>query len=182
MTNMMLVLLEHPVSELRLSHEHYLSQDKSWFFFEAQDRTLRVCVLSKTELMLILGRFFCQACALHTVLSCRYLLVLFFCSDLRLLKYQLDTCKEEIKRYKQKSKFKPVRQLSLASGVDIASEWFPFPFVFCATWNICLEILGLSMSYSIVKILKPICLCQNQVEILRMEANCWSCVHAVHRE
>ncbi|XP_063581187.1 WD repeat-containing protein 27 isoform X27 [Pongo abelii] len=68
------------------------SQDRRWLLSAAQDGTLRVWSARGAELALLL-----------------------------LLKYHIDTCKDEIKRYKQKSKSKLICRLSMTGAVDMTS-------------------------------------------------------------
>ncbi|XP_055980882.1 WD repeat-containing protein 27-like [Sorex fumeus] len=91
-----------------------------WLLSASQDRTLRVWSVRRLELALLLGRgtFF------RPVQSAQFYYIDAFIllssgSEFQLLKYHIDTSKDEMKRYKPKSWCKPVLRLPLTERGEI---------------------------------------------------------------
>nr|KAF6462384.1 hypothetical protein HJG59_011400 [Molossus molossus] len=98
------------------------SHDNRWLLSASQDGTLRVWSVHRRELALSLGRdrlLKPVRCAQFYYLDSFVLLS--SGPELQLLRCHLDTCKDEIKRYKQKSSCTPVLGLPTAGATEITS-------------------------------------------------------------
>ncbi|KAM7135815.1 WD repeat-containing protein 27 [Molossus nigricans] len=98
------------------------SHDNRWLLSASQDGTLRVWSVHRRELALSLGRDRLPKpvrCAQFYHLDSFVLLS--SGPELQLLRCHLDTCKDEIKRYKQKSSCTPVLGLPTAGATEITS-------------------------------------------------------------
>uniref|UniRef100_A0A7N9IFL2 WD repeat domain 27 n=1 Tax=Macaca fascicularis TaxID=9541 RepID=A0A7N9IFL2_MACFA len=98
------------------------SQDRRWLLSAAQDGTLRVWSARGAELALLLGRDMSS----KPIQSAQFYYIDAFIllssgPEFQLLKYHIDTCKDEVKRYKQKSKSKLICRLSTTGAVDVTS-------------------------------------------------------------
>ncbi|XP_073892808.1 WD repeat-containing protein 27 isoform X8 [Macaca fascicularis] len=98
------------------------SQDRRWLLSAAQDGTLRVWSARGAELALLLGRDMSS----KPIQSAQFYYIDAFIllssgPEFQLLKYHIDTCKDEMKRYKQKSKSKLICRLSTTGAVDVTS-------------------------------------------------------------
>uniref|UniRef100_A0A8C9DLC2 WD repeat domain 27 n=1 Tax=Prolemur simus TaxID=1328070 RepID=A0A8C9DLC2_PROSS len=103
-------------------HSICWSHDRRWLLSAAQDRTLRVWSVRRTELTLFLGKdVFSKPIQSAQFYYMDGFILLSSGSEFQLRKYHIDTCKDEIKRYKQKSWSKPVFRLSMTGGVDVTS-------------------------------------------------------------
>ncbi|NXC29134.1 WDR27 protein, partial [Campylorhamphus procurvoides] len=98
------------------------SHDKKWLVSASEDRTLRVWSVCNKELALILGKEkfdktvrFAQFYFLDTfmLLCCG--------AEFHLLSFHLDTTKDDLKRYKQRSVCKLVQKFPMASTMEITS-------------------------------------------------------------
>ncbi|XP_058145701.1 WD repeat-containing protein 27 isoform X2 [Dasypus novemcinctus] len=129
------------------------SHDRKWLVSASQDKTLRIWSVRSTELTLLLGKgMFSKPIQFAQFYYIDSFLLLSSGPELHLLKYHIDTCKDEIKRYKQKSKFKPVHTLSMTNAVEITSlsavnDFYSY-VVFTAGWNRTLEIFDLNAGCS----------------------------------
>uniref|UniRef100_A0A8I3ZZY1 WD repeat domain 27 n=1 Tax=Callithrix jacchus TaxID=9483 RepID=A0A8I3ZZY1_CALJA len=96
------------------------SHDQRWLLSTAQDRTLRVWSARRTELALLLGKdMFSKPIQSAQFYYIDAFILLSSGPEFQLLKYHIDTCKDEIKRYKQRSKSKLVCRLSLTDAGDV---------------------------------------------------------------
>ncbi|XP_045400694.1 WD repeat-containing protein 27 [Lemur catta] len=103
-------------------HSICWSHNGRWLLSAAQDRTLRVWSVRRTELRLFLGKdVFSKPIQSAQFYYMDGFILLSSGSEFQLRKYHIDTCKDEIKRYKQKSWSKPVFRLSMTGGVDVTS-------------------------------------------------------------
>ncbi|XP_051020322.1 WD repeat-containing protein 27 [Acomys russatus] len=98
------------------------SHDMRWLLSTGRDRTLRVWSAHRTELMLLLA-----ADSLPKPVTCAqfyYLDTFILLSsgpEFCLLKYHIDLCRDDIRRYKPKGRCKPVFRLAVSSGADVTS-------------------------------------------------------------
>ncbi|XP_017813980.2 WD repeat-containing protein 27 isoform X10 [Papio anubis] len=98
------------------------SQDRRWLLSAAQDGTLRVWSARGAELALLLGRdMFSKPIQSAQFYYIDAFILLSSGPEFQLLKYHIDTCKDEMKRYKQKSKSKLICRLSTTGAVDMTS-------------------------------------------------------------
>nr|XP_037857157.1 WD repeat-containing protein 27 isoform X2 [Chlorocebus sabaeus] len=98
------------------------SQDRRWLLSAAQDGTLRVWSARGAELALLLGRdMFSKPIQSAQFYYIDSFILLSSGPEFQLLKYHIDTCKDEMKRYKQKSKSKLICRLSTTGAVDMTS-------------------------------------------------------------
>ncbi|XP_053446331.1 WD repeat-containing protein 27 isoform X2 [Nycticebus coucang] len=98
------------------------SHNRKWLLSVAQDRTLRVWSVRHTELTLLLSKdMFSKPIQSAQFYYIDAFILLSSGPELQLRKYHIDTCKDEIKRYKQKSWSKSVCRLSMTDGVDMTS-------------------------------------------------------------
>nr|XP_024650452.1 WD repeat-containing protein 27 [Macaca nemestrina] len=117
----------HPLWSFLLGHDGAVntvcwSQDRRWLLSAAQDGTLRVWSARGAELALLLGRDMSS----KPIQSAQFYYIDAFIllssgPEFQLLKYHIDTCKDEMKRYKQKSKSKLICRLSTTGAVDVTS-------------------------------------------------------------
>ncbi|XP_063564082.1 WD repeat-containing protein 27 isoform X9 [Gorilla gorilla gorilla] len=114
-------------SEQRCGHDGAVnamcwSQDRRWLFSAARDGTLRVWSARGAELALLLGKdMFSKPIQSAQFYYIDAFILLSSGPEFQLLKYHIDTCKDEIKRYKQKSKSKLICRLSTTGAVDMTS-------------------------------------------------------------
>ncbi|XP_073926156.1 WD repeat-containing protein 27 [Castor canadensis] len=98
------------------------SHDRRWLLSVAQDRTVRVWSTRRADTMLLLGRDMfpkpVQSAQFYYVDAFR---LLSSGPEFRLPKYQFDLCKDEVKRYKPKSRYKLVYRLSTTGAADVTS-------------------------------------------------------------
>ncbi|XP_040614205.1 WD repeat-containing protein 27 isoform X1 [Mesocricetus auratus] len=98
------------------------SHDKRWLLSTGQDRTLRVWSVHRTELMMLLGPdSFPKPVTAAQFYYMDTFILLSSGPEFRLLKYHIDLCRDDIRRYKPKSRYKPVFSLPLTSGADVAT-------------------------------------------------------------
>lgn len=98
------------------------SHDKRWLLSTGRDRTLRVWSVHRTELMLLLA----PDAFPKPVTSAQFyymdtFILLSSGPEFCLLKYHIDLCRDDIRRYKPKSRYKPIFRLPMTSGADITS-------------------------------------------------------------
>ncbi|XP_037673686.1 WD repeat-containing protein 27 isoform X2 [Choloepus didactylus] len=129
------------------------SHDRKWLASASQDGTLRIWSVRSTELTLFLGKgMFSKPIQFVQFYYIDSFILLSSGPEFQLLKYHIDTCKDEIKRYKQKSKFKPVCRFSMTNAVEITSlsavnDFYSY-IVFTAGRNRTLEIFDLNAGCS----------------------------------
>nr|XP_048277407.1 WD repeat-containing protein 27 isoform X1 [Myodes glareolus] len=133
------------------------SHDKRWLLSTGRDRTLRVWSVHKTELMLLLGPgSFPKPITFAQFYYMDAFILLSSGPELRLLKYHIDLCREDMRRYKPKSRYKSVFRLSLTSGADVttlsAVNDFYSHIVLTAGRDRTLEVFDLNVGRSIAVI------------------------------
>ncbi|XP_026643273.1 WD repeat-containing protein 27 [Microtus ochrogaster] len=98
------------------------SHDKRWLLSTGRDRTLRVWLVHRTELMLLLGpKSFSKPITSAQFYYMDAFMLLSSGPELWLLKYHIDLCRDDMRRYKPKSRYKPVFRLPLTSGADVTT-------------------------------------------------------------
>ncbi|MEJ1275478.1 WD repeat domain 27 [Cricetulus griseus] len=98
------------------------SHDKRWLLSTGRDRTLRMWSVHRTELMLLLGPdFFPKPITSAQFYYMDSFILLSSGPEFRLLKYHIDLCRDDIRRYKPKSRYKPIFRLPLTSGADVTT-------------------------------------------------------------
>ncbi|XP_075718845.1 WD repeat-containing protein 27 [Rhinoderma darwinii] len=96
------------------------SYDRNWLVSTADDRTVRVWNVKNSVSALVLGKeLFCRAPGFPQFYYMDKFILLSSGSEIQLVRYYLDDCKDEIKRYKQKSVCKPVHTIHMESAVEI---------------------------------------------------------------
>ncbi|KAL6040898.1 hypothetical protein STEG23_037874, partial [Scotinomys teguina] len=98
------------------------SHDKRWLLSTGRDRTLRVWSVHRTELMLLLGpESFPKPITSAQFYYMDTFILLSSGSEFWLLKYHIDLCRDDIRRYKPKSRHKPIFRLPLTSGAEVTT-------------------------------------------------------------
>ncbi|XP_072500037.1 WD repeat-containing protein 27 isoform X2 [Notamacropus eugenii] len=98
------------------------SHDRKWLVSASEDRTLRIWSVRTTESAVFLGKDMLSKPAQVTRFYYMDAFILLSSgSEFCLLKYYIDTHKDEIKRYKQKNKAKLVKKFSMTSATEITS-------------------------------------------------------------
>ncbi|XP_052606708.1 WD repeat-containing protein 27 isoform X13 [Peromyscus californicus insignis] len=98
------------------------SHDKKWLLSTGRDQTLRVWSVHRTELMLLLGpESFPKPITSAQFYYMDTFILLSSGSEFWLLKYHIDLCRDDIRRYKPKSRYKPIFRLPLTGGVEVTT-------------------------------------------------------------
>ncbi|XP_030412663.1 WD repeat-containing protein 27 isoform X2 [Gopherus evgoodei] len=98
------------------------SHDKRWLVSASEDRTLRIWSVRSTEPALFLGKeMFHKSIRFAQFYYIDTFILLCCGAEFHLLSYYLDTSKDDLKRYKQKSICKSVQKFPMASTVEITS-------------------------------------------------------------
>ncbi|XP_078011159.1 WD repeat-containing protein 27 [Phascolarctos cinereus] len=98
------------------------SHDRKWLVSASEDRTLRIWSVRTTESTVFLGKdVLSKPVRVTQFYYMDAFILLSSGSEFHLLKYHIDTDKDEIKRYKQKNKAKLVKKFSMTSAVEITS-------------------------------------------------------------
>ncbi|NWW44557.1 WDR27 protein, partial [Pedionomus torquatus] len=98
------------------------SHDKKWLLSTSEDRTLRVWSVCKNEPVLILGKEKFQKTVHFAQFYFIDAFILLCCGpEFHLLSFRLDTTKDDLKRYKQRSACKLVQKFHMASTMEITS-------------------------------------------------------------
>lgn len=98
------------------------SHDKRWLLSTARDRTLRVWSVPRTEfVMLLAADAFPKPVASAQFYYMDTFILLSSGPEFCLLKYHIDLCRDDIRRYKPKSRYKPIFRLPTTSAADITS-------------------------------------------------------------
>ncbi|XP_036624105.1 LOW QUALITY PROTEIN: WD repeat-containing protein 27 [Trichosurus vulpecula] len=98
------------------------SHDRKWLVSASEDRTLRIWSVGTTESTVFLGKdMLSKPIRVTQFYYMDAFILLSSGSEFHLLKYHIDTHKDEIKRYKQKNKAKLVKKFSMTSAVEITS-------------------------------------------------------------
>ncbi|XP_006882903.1 PREDICTED: WD repeat-containing protein 27 [Elephantulus edwardii] len=129
------------------------SRGGEWLVSASQDRSLRLWSACRPTRPVILAReMFPKPLEFAQFYYLDAFLLVSSGPEFHLLKYHIDTCKEEIKRYKQKSKFKAIHRLSTAQSTEITSlsavNDFYSHVVLTAGRNKTLEVFDLNASCS----------------------------------
>ncbi|XP_070459149.1 WD repeat-containing protein 27 isoform X2 [Equus przewalskii] len=129
------------------------SHDGRWLLSTSQDGTLRVWSARRTELALCLG----EGMFPRPVQSAQfYYIDAFILSssgpEFQLLKYHVDTCKDDLRRYKQKSRCKAMFSLRMTDAVEMTSfsavnDFYSY-IVLTAGRNRTLEVFDLNVGRS----------------------------------
>ncbi|NXE80528.1 WDR27 protein, partial [Cochlearius cochlearius] len=98
------------------------SHDKKWLVSASEDRTLRVWSVCNNEPVLILGKEkFCKTVRFAQFYFIDAFILLCCGAEFHLLSFHLDTTKDDLKRYKQRSVCKLVQKFPMASTMEITS-------------------------------------------------------------
>ncbi|CAO2628848.1 WD repeat-containing protein 27 [Lemmus lemmus] len=151
------------------------SHDKRWLLSTGRDRTLRVWSVHSTELMLLLGpESFPKPITSAQFYYMDAFILLSSGPEFWLLKYHIDLCRDDVRRYKPKSRYKPVFRLPLTSGADVttlsAVNDFYSHIVLTAGRDRAVEVFDLNVGRSAAVIAKVHSrpahqICQNKVSL-----------------
>ncbi|XP_078497517.1 WD repeat-containing protein 27 [Lissotriton helveticus] len=98
------------------------SLDKNWLVSSAADRTLRIWSVRNTEPVVIIAKeMFCKPVRCCQFYYMDKFILLSTGAEWQLLKYCIDTNKDDLKRYKERSMCKPVHKFHMASTQEITS-------------------------------------------------------------
>ncbi|KAM4041950.1 WD repeat-containing protein 27 [Anomaloglossus baeobatrachus] len=98
------------------------SYDRNWLVSTADDRTLRIWNVKNTRSALVLQKeMFSRPPRFPQFYYMDKFILLSSGCEIQLMKYYLNDCKEEIKRYKQSGVCKPVQTLHMESAVEITA-------------------------------------------------------------
>ncbi|KAL1770365.1 WD repeat-containing protein 27 isoform X1 [Sigmodon hispidus] len=98
------------------------SHDKRWLLSTGRDQTLRLWSVHRTELMLLLGPdSFPKPITSAQFYYMDTFILLSSGSEFQLLKYHIDLCRDDIRRYKPKSKYRSIFRLPLSSGAEVTT-------------------------------------------------------------
>ncbi|XP_014652929.1 PREDICTED: WD repeat-containing protein 27 [Ceratotherium simum simum] len=129
------------------------SHNGRWLLSTSQDGTLRVWSVRRTELALCLGKgMFSKPIQSAQFYYMDTFILLSSGPECQLLKYHVDTCKEDLRRYKQKSRCKPVFSLRMTDAVEMTSlsavnDFYSY-IVLAAGRNRTLEVFDLNVGRS----------------------------------
>ncbi|NWS25648.1 WDR27 protein, partial [Polioptila caerulea] len=129
------------------------SHDRKWLVSASEDRTLRVWSICNKEPALILGKEkFCKAVRFAQFYFIDTFILLCCGAEFHLLSFHLDTTKDDLKRYKQKSVCKLVQKFPMTSTMEITSlsavnEFYSY-IVLTAGSNRALEVFDLNAGCS----------------------------------
>ncbi|NWT33672.1 WDR27 protein, partial [Cardinalis cardinalis] len=129
------------------------SHDKKWLVSASEDRTLRVWSVCNKEPALILGKEKFHKTARFAQFYFIDTFILLCCgAEFHLLSFHLDTTKDDLKRYKQKSVCKLVQKFPMTSAMEITSlsavnEFYSY-IVLTAGSNRALEVFDLNAGCS----------------------------------
>ncbi|XP_038626538.1 WD repeat-containing protein 27 [Tachyglossus aculeatus] len=129
------------------------SHDRKWLVSASEDRTLRIWSVRSTKPALFLGKdMFCKPISSAQFYYMDNFILMSSGVEFQLLKYHIDTCKDELKRYQQKSICKSVQKFHMTSPVEITSlsavNDFYSHIVLGAGTNRALEVFDLSVGCS----------------------------------
>ncbi|XP_042299952.1 WD repeat-containing protein 27 [Sceloporus undulatus] len=129
------------------------SHDNHWLVSSSEDRTLRIWSVSSAEPALCLGKEYFHKPIRSAQFYYIDTYILLSCgAEFYLLRYYLDTSKDEIKRYRSKSICKSIQKFAMASTVEISSlsavnEFYSY-IVLAAGSNRALEVFDLNTGCS----------------------------------
>lgn len=133
------------------------SYDRNWLVSTADDRTLRIWNVKNARSALVLGKEMFSRPARFPQFYYMDKFILLSCgADIQLMRYYLDDCKDELKRYKQNSICKPVQTLHMKSALEITglsavNDFYSY-IVLAAGSNRDVEIFDLNVGTSIATI------------------------------
>nr|XP_030124202.3 WD repeat-containing protein 27 isoform X5 [Taeniopygia guttata] len=129
------------------------SHDRKWLVSASEDRTLRVWSVYNKEPALILGKEKFHKTARFAQFYFIDTFILLCCgAEFHLLSFHLDTTKDDLKRYKQRSVCKLVQKFPMTSAMEITSlsavnEFYSY-IVLTAGSNRALEVFDLNVGCS----------------------------------
>uniref|UniRef100_A0ABM5FXA5 WD repeat-containing protein 27 isoform X2 n=1 Tax=Pogona vitticeps TaxID=103695 RepID=A0ABM5FXA5_9SAUR len=129
------------------------SHDNNWLVSSSEDRTLRIWSVRSAEPVLYLGKEIFHKPIRSAQFYYIDAFILLSCgAEFCLLRYHLDTSKDEIKRYRRKSICKSIQKFPMASTVEISSlsavnEFYSY-IVLAAGSNRALEVFDLNVGCS----------------------------------
>uniref|UniRef100_A0A8C9MIW4 WD repeat domain 27 n=1 Tax=Serinus canaria TaxID=9135 RepID=A0A8C9MIW4_SERCA len=129
------------------------SHDRKWLVSASEDRTLRVWSVCNKEPALILGKEKFQKTVCFAQFYFIDTFILLCCgAEFHLLSFHLDTTKDDLKRYKQRSVCKLVQKFPMTSAMEITSlsavnEFYSY-IVLTAGSNRALEVFDLNAGCS----------------------------------
>ncbi|XP_075059619.1 WD repeat-containing protein 27 isoform X2 [Mixophyes fleayi] len=133
------------------------SYDRNWLVSTADDKTMRIWNVKNADCALVLGKevFSNRVCFPQFYYMDKFIL-LSSGAEIQVMKYYLDGCKDEIKRYKQKSICKPVQKFHMDSAVEITglsavNDFYSY-IVLAAGSNRAVEVFDLNVGCSIAAI------------------------------
>ncbi|XP_046305344.1 WD repeat-containing protein 27 isoform X6 [Marmota monax] len=98
------------------------SHDQRWLLSTAQDQTLRLWSVHRKELLLLLGRGrLCKPVPSAQFYYMDAFILLSSGQELQLLRYHVDPVRDEIKRYKPRSRYECVFRLSTRGATEVTS-------------------------------------------------------------
>ncbi|KAM3931161.1 WD repeat-containing protein 27 [Leptodactylus fuscus] len=96
------------------------SYDRNWLVSTADDRTLRIWNVKNASSALVLGKeTFSRPPLFPQFYYMDKFILLSSGAEIQLMRYYLDNCKDEIKRYKQNNVCKPVQTLHMESAMEV---------------------------------------------------------------
>ncbi|KAJ7342211.1 hypothetical protein JRQ81_009672 [Phrynocephalus forsythii] len=129
------------------------SHDNNWLVSASEDRTLRIWSVRSAEPVLYLGKEHFHKPIRSAQFYYMDTFILLSCgAEFYLLRYHLDTSKDEIKRYRSKSVCKSIQKFPMASTVEISSlsavnDFYSY-IVLAAGSNRALEVFDLNVGCS----------------------------------
>ncbi|XP_064411971.1 WD repeat-containing protein 27 [Latimeria chalumnae] len=148
------------------------SHDRSWLVSTSEDKTVRVWPVQGSEPALILGReMFPKVVQFAQFYYIDRFILLSSGPEFQLHRYYLNTCKDDIKRYRQRSVSKLVQKFQMAATLEITSlsavnDFYSY-MVFAAGSNRAVEVFDLNANCSAAAIPDAHCrtvhqICQNK--------------------
>ncbi|XP_069810603.1 WD repeat-containing protein 27 isoform X2 [Dendropsophus ebraccatus] len=134
------------------------SYDKNWLVSSADDRTVRIWNVKNASSALVLEKeMFSRPARFPQFYYMDKFILLSSGAEIQLLRYHMDDCKDELKRYKQNSVCKPVQTLRMDSAMEITglsavNDFYSY-IVLAAGSNRDVEIFDLNIGARIATIL-----------------------------
>ncbi|MEE6475455.1 hypothetical protein FKM82_010750, partial [Ascaphus truei] len=133
------------------------SYDRNWLVSSSDDRTMRIWNSKNADPALVLGKeMFSKPVRFPQFYYMDKFILLSSGAEFQLLRYSLDTCKDEIKRYRQRSMCKPIQKFQMDSTVEITglsavNDFYSY-IVLVAGSNRALEVFDLNVGCSMAVI------------------------------